>query len=103
MGTTELDWLVTLFAVHFLALVAVLYIFKGAPCWMQRVSLILLILAFMGFCGGYLAALMRLPYWWTVLAVAAVMEHFAVLIYVFRVWWQTEENKWKSSISSRGL
>jgi hypothetical protein len=59
-----------------------------------------MIVAFIFFCAAYMGALLRVEQWWAMLVLAAVFEHLAVLIYVFRVWWQTEDKKWKSSISS---
>lgn len=86
-GST-LEWLLTLLAVHAVALLGVIVLFKGAPCWMQKVAMGLLIAAFIVFCIAYVAALARIDYWWAFLAIAAALEHVAVLIYVFRVWWQ---------------
>lgn len=103
MDYTSMEWLVTLFSVHFLGLVTVLYLLKGAPCWLQRLSIMLLILAFVVFCAAYFSAILRWDEWWRLLIVAGVFEHLAVLVYVFRMWWQIEEKKWKSSINSQNL
>jgi lysylphosphatidylglycerol synthetase-like protein (DUF2156 family) len=101
MEQIEIDWLVTLFIVHVLGLAATISLFRGAPGWMQRISVILLIAGFSCFCAAYMAAIVKVPYWWEFAILAGVYEHLAVLIYVFRIWWQREEDAWKSSISSR--
>lgn len=88
MEASTLDWLVTLLAVHVLWLVGVIHLFKGAPCWMQRISVGLLVLAFALFCAAYIAAICRLERWWLFLAMGAAIEHLAVMLYVFRIWWQ---------------
>lgn len=101
MEASTLDWLITLLALHIVALVGAIHLFKGAPCWMQKVSIFLLGLSFITCCAAYIAAIARVEYWWGFLIIAAALEHAAVLLYVFRVWWQGEQNKWNSSISSR--
>lgn len=88
MEASTLDWLITLLAVHVLALAGVIHMFRGAPCWMQRMAIGLLIVAFILFCVAYIAALAHVDNWWAFLVVAAVLEHHAVLLYVFRIVWQ---------------
>lgn len=88
MEASTLDWLFTLLAVHVVGLVIAIRLFWGAPCWMQKLSVALLILAFAVYCAAYGAALARLEAWWLLLAVAAAVEHLAVMLYVFRIWWQ---------------
>jgi hypothetical protein len=100
MEHIEIDWLVTLFAVHFLGLTAAIYLWRDAPCWLQRISVALLVVSFGFFCSAYIAAILKFAPWWNLLIIAGVFEHLAVLVYVFRIWWQTEEKKWKSSINS---
>ena len=90
MEASTLDWLVTLLAVHVLWLGGVIYLFRGAPCWMQRISVALLVLAFIAFCAAYVAALCRIEGWWFFLAVGGTIEHIAVMLYVFRIVWQGE-------------
>lgn len=101
MEASTLDWLITLLALHVIALAVVIHLFKGAPCWMRRVSVGLLVLAFAIFCAAYIAALARqYQWWWGLLLLGFAIEHMAVLLELFRVWWQTEEKKWTSSLRS---
>lgn len=88
MEASTLDWLITLLAVHLLALFGVIYMLRGAPCWMQRMSIALLVVAFFFFCVAYVAALARVENWWAFLVIGATVEHLAVLLYVFRIIWQ---------------
>lgn len=101
MEFATLDWLITLLSVHIIALAGTIYLYRGAPCWMQKLSIAILILSFIVCCAAYIAALARVESWWGFLVVAAALEHLAVLLYVFRVWWQGEQKKWIYSTSSR--
>lgn len=88
MDASTIEWLITLLAVHVAALVGVVVMYNGAPCWLQKMAVGLLIIAFLFFCAAYIAALARVDRWYFILLIAFVLEHLAVLVYVFRVLWQ---------------
>jgi hypothetical protein len=86
--TSTLEWELTLLAMHVLMLIGVVAMIRGAPCWLQRTALTLLGGAAVVFCVAYAAALANVASWQYMLLVAFVLEHIAVLIYVFRINWQ---------------
>ena len=88
MDASTIEWLVTLLATHLLAFAGVIFLYRGAPCWMQKVAMGLLIGAYAVFCLAYIAALSRVENWHHILLLAFALEHIAVMVYVFRVWWQ---------------
>lgn len=88
MDASTLDWLITLLAVHVVGLAGLIALFRGAPCWMQRLAVIGLILAFIVFCVAYMAALCDVERWYHILLIGFVLEHLAVLVYIFRINWQ---------------
>lgn len=95
------DLLIALLGMHVIALVIAIYMYRDAPCWIQKLCMVLLALSFTACCAAYIAALVGTSYWWGFLLVAAAFEHTAVLLYVFRLWWQGEQRKWIYLINSQ--
>lgn len=96
-----MEWNVALLAVHVIALIfAVLLIFR-APCWMQGLAMTGFAGAFAVVCLAYSLGIARVEGWELVLFVGYMLEHFAVLLYVFRMVWQGGLGWNRSSVHSR--
>lgn len=96
-----IDWLVTLIAVHLLAFVGAASLFWRAPCWMQKLSVFLFSIALGLITLGYVAMLgerMGLEWWggWGMIGFGLAVEHIAVLLYVFRMYYR-EHIQWPNS------
>lgn len=83
-----LDWLLTLLMFHVVLLAGVIGLFKGAPCWLQKLAVVFLIASAVVFCLAYMAALFGVARWYYILLIAFVLEHLGVVVYVFRVYWK---------------
>ena len=103
-----MDWLVTLVAVHVLAVIGAAALFWRAPCWMQKLSIFGFTVALGVIAMGYVALLgERLGLEWlgggNMIGLGLVIEHIAVLLYVFRMYYR-ENIQWpNSSAPSRNL
>ena len=101
-----IDWLVTLIAVHVLAFIGAAALLARAPCWMQKLSVLGFAVAIGIIAMGYVALLgqrMYLEWWggWQMISLGLAVEHIAVLLYVFRMYYR-ENIQWpKSSVPSR--
>lgn len=83
-----MGWHLALLAVHFVLLVMVIMLYRCAPCWMQRLVVVGLGLAFFVMCIAFAIALSSHAWWIYVYALGLALEHVAVSLYVFRVVWQ---------------
>ena len=96
-----IDWLVTLVAVHILAFLGAVALFSRAPCWMQKLSVFGFAVAIGIMSMGYAALLgerMGLEWWggWQMIDLGLAVEHIAVLLYVFRLYYR-ENLQWQNS------
>jgi p-aminobenzoyl-glutamate transporter AbgT len=82
------DWNITMLAIHLVALVLAALLYTRAPCWLQRLVVAGLAIAFAVISLAYVLALRGVDSWWHVLLVGFALEHAAVLLYVFRIVWQ---------------
>lgn len=80
-----MTWLLTLLAVHVLATVGFAVLYRSAPCWMQKLVVAGLVLAMVLFTVAYGLQLADEWYWVQVGMLGFVIEHLAVLLYVFRL------------------
>lgn len=107
-------WNLMLFVVHLAACIGFVYLYRSAPCWMQRLVVVGLSIA-MGFIAlGYMIDFVGDIFpalgWYGGLYVKItgyLFEHVAILLYVFRLTYQQhqpiqgEPRKWvKSSAHS---
>lgn len=96
-------WNLTFLLVHLAAMVGFISLYKAAPCWMQKVSVAVFVVA-MGFLTvGF--GLKVAEVWWAkhVIDLGQSIGNVAVLVYVFRLLYQ-RHLEWKpSSIPSRSL
>ena len=94
-------WFVTLVLVHLVAFFGACALYWRAPCWMQTLAVFGLAIA-MGIIGiGYTAMLGEaagLGWWggWYVITLGLVIEHIAVLLYIFRLVYR-EHVQWQNS------
>lgn len=87
---------VALLIVHLLYLVGVIMLYRSAPCWMQKVALFGLGTAMALLAFGFGAAALALWWNWQVIMLALGVEHLAVMVYIFRLIYQTHI-EWKPS------
>lgn len=92
----SMTWNITLLVVHLLYLVGVILLYRSAPCWMQKVSLFGLGIAMALLAFGFGAASLALWWNWQVILLALAIEHLAVMVYIFRLIYQTRI-EWKPS------
>lgn len=84
-----MSWNLTLMAVHLLAAAGFWCLYPAAPCWMQKWVVALLMVAMTAVAMIYAAALVTGWSWsgdhLLVLMIPLLIEHAAVLLYVFRL------------------
>lgn len=83
-----MEWNITMLAIHLVMFVLCLLLWRRAPCWLQRLVVAGLMLAATLLALAYVLALGGVERWWHVALLGFVIEHLAVLLYVFRVVWQ---------------
>jgi hypothetical protein len=88
-------WHLTLLAVHIAALVGAGYLYRSAPCWMQKLTVLGIVVAMLVISVAYALAVLDVWGWWLVVVVGLSIEHLAVLLYVFRLIYKG--NQWKPS------
>lgn len=90
-----MEWNLTMFAVHLIALVFAVMLYGAAPCWMQRAVMFGLALAAGLVAGAYGAVIAGVERGQELRELGLAVEHIAVLLYLFRIVWQrgTEWNK----------
>ncbi len=80
------SWNVTMLSVHLSVLVGAVFLFRQAPCWLQKVVVGLLIAAFSIASFAFALALNGYEHArWPVFLLALVIEHFAVMLWILRV------------------
>ena len=91
----DLNWAITFLAIHLVFAAACFWLYKAAPCWMQKLSVFGLGAALATMSLGYFilvvsTAFPSTEWWgsWHVIMLGLVIEHIAVLLYVFRLTYQ---------------
>lgn len=94
-----------LFFIHVLALCGFVILFFSAPCWMQKMVVVGMAASMGLIASGYYIDLVTFidkdSMWWGAryfIQVGYVIEHIAVLLYVFRLLHQNEKAKWQKSL-----
>lgn len=80
-------WNISIFVIHLVVLAGLLALFRATPDALQRVVIGLLISAALLYLGNYWMAIIGQPLHWIVRRTAAEVEHWGVLLYVFRLVW----------------
>lgn len=89
-------WNLTLLVVHLLALAGFVFLYKAAPCWMQKVCIVGFCIA-MAVCSIGFGFGVAGQWWhWHIVMLGLAIEHVAVLLYVFRLIYQ-DHVKWTPS------
>lgn len=95
-----MTWGFTMLFVHLAALCGLCLLYRQAPCWMQRIVVVLLILACTGFVAAQIATLNDMVWEAHLLRrLAFEFEHIGVLLWVFRLIYQ-DRVQWTSSTRS---
>lgn len=91
-----MEWALTFLLVHILALASAFASYKGAPCWMQRLFIAGLIVTMAAFVLGYALEMVGIGIELSgdVLSLARKIEHFALLIYLFKLVLKKDEATW---------
>ncbi len=84
-----MSWLYTMIAVHVFATIGFVILYRAAPCWMQKLVIFGLIVAMVLVTAAYGLQFLGVEYWAQVGVLGLVIEHLAVLLYVFRLIHQT--------------
>jgi hypothetical protein len=95
------SWEFTMLFVHVAALCGLVMLYRSPPCWMQKLVVVLFLLAMTVFAAGQLAQISG--FLWEgrqVLRIAFAIEHVGVLLWVFRLIYQ-DRVAWTSSQRSR--
>lgn len=92
-----MEWALTFLVVHALLLVMAITVYKGAPCWMQRLFIAGLAFVMLVFAIGYI---LELEGHWLAAHVVSLgykLEHLAVMIYLFKLVLKKDEGQWARS------
>lgn len=86
-------WNVMLLTIHLFALTGFVYLYRTAPCWMQRLVMAGMVAATVLIAASYLIDAIGSveSEWWGgmyIRTVAYAIEHIAILLYVFRLVYQ---------------
>lgn len=81
-----MSWSITMVVVHGFALIWLVALLRNAPDFLQRLILVLLALSALGILTAHVIELLGLWTHWLVKRVPLELEHAAVLLYVFRLW-----------------
>lgn len=96
MSGAPMIWNITMLVVHLAALAGFLFLYREAPCWMQRLAIAGFALA-MAICSiGFGVGLAGEWWYWHIVMLGLAIEHFSVLLYVFRLIYQ-DHIKWTPS------
>lgn len=79
-----MDWLLTFFAVHVVAMIGCVRMYRGAVCWMQATFMGMLSLAMAIMSIAYLVAMIDGDFR-PIVHLAMAIEHIGILIYLFRL------------------
>lgn len=86
-----MEWFFALFVVHLIALWVCWHLYPGAPCWMQKLAMIGIGLGMAFMAAGYLLQLLEFYLLgWPAVVFGLGVEHTAVLLYLFKTWWQKD-------------
>lgn len=88
-------WNLIFLLVHLAALAGFIYLYRAAPCWMQKVSVVGFVIAMTLFTMSFGLGLMEVEGHRHLAILGMAIEHLAVLLYVFRLIYQGSE--WKTS------
>lgn len=80
-----MDWHVTMLAVHAVAFLLAVVLVRQCPCWMQTVAMTGLAIATASLVVAYALAIAKVWWWWQLEFVGYSIEHFSVLLYLFRI------------------
>lgn len=82
-------WNVSLLFVHLIAMTGAVLLYKHAPCWMQKFVMAGFAAAMLICVFGY--GLSVVGWWggWYVTVSGWALSHVAVLLLIFRLFWQT--------------
>lgn len=96
-------WLFTAIAIHACVIVALVILYRNAPDWLQKIVIGLLVVAMSIFLGMEIGELFDNYTHWAVRKYAHLIEHIAIVLYVFRLAINEQEARClpKSSVSSR--
>lgn len=102
MSELTLPWTVTLLLVHFTACLCLVSVVTGAPCFLQRLAVVMLIVALGSHALSYGFQLFEeTSYTGRVLwRLSLALEHLGVLLYVFRLWYR-EKVDWRPISAGR--
>lgn len=79
-----MEWNLTMFSVHVVALIGCLRLYRAAPCWMQRLFMGMLAAGMAIIAVAYVVAVFDGDFR-PIVQLAAAIEHVGVLIYLFRL------------------
>lgn len=96
-------WLMTALGIHLMVLAGLVYLWRNAPDWLQKLVVGLLIAAMAIFAGLEIAELFDKWFHWGVRKYAHLIEHIALVLWIFRLMLKEQEARClpTSSVSSR--
>jgi len=96
-------WLSVAIGIHVCVLWALVYLWRNTPDWLQKIVIGLLIVSTSIFAGLEIAELFGSHFHWMVRKYAHLIEHIALVLWVFRLVLKEQEARClpKSSVSSR--
>lgn len=80
-----MEWHVTMLAVHVVGAILCTLMYRHAPCWMQKLVVVGLVAGMFLIAIAYAVAIGGFELWWHVALLGLVIEHVAIMLYVFRV------------------
>lgn len=92
----HMAWNLTFLIVHFAALIGFIFLYRSAPCWMQKLAVIGFALGMAILTISSSFALIEVNGHRHLTALGLAVEHIAVLLYVFRLIYQGQQ-EWKPS------
>lgn len=96
-------WLSIAMGIHACTLWALVYLWRNTPDWLQKVIIGLLIVSMAIFTGLEISELFDNYFHWIVRKYAHLIEHIALILWIFRLVLKEQEARClpKSSVSSR--
>ena len=90
-------WTATFLAVHTMALIGAILLYRQAPCWIQRMVVGLAIVGFFCFVASDLLW-MSMGWDYGLSRTGYAIEHLAVLLWIFRIHYQQKQDPaWANS------
>lgn len=96
-----MSWNVTMLFVHLAALCTLVALFRHSPGNLQRLVIALLMGSSTIFLGANAMALAGDPLHWQITRLAHELEHLAMLLYIFRLLVNTQEQRCLPTPSAR--